>query len=156
MAKLSNDRLPTAFRLTRWFGSVVVPARRSMTLIGAAMLTGSRISYSPPVAPASSATMMVPHGVRLTGSHDERPVTIVVAFDAAGFDRSTRCTAGFEVSSSQTNKYFGLSSSGQSAIWSAADATELETSETCRPWATTIACRLSAPSYGPIADSVRG
>ncbi len=81
--------------------------------------------------------MIVPHGVRRTGSHDERPVTIVVAFDAAGFDRSTRCTAGFEVSSSQTNKYFGLSSSGQSAIWSAADATELETSETLRPWATT-------------------
>ena len=31
------------------------------------------------VAPASSATMMVPHGVRRTGSQEERPVTIVVA-----------------------------------------------------------------------------
>src|SRR4051794_16062133 len=124
--------------------------------MGAVILTGSRISYRPPVAPASSATMMVPHGVRLTGSHDERPVTIVVAFDAGGCDRSTRCTAGFDVSSSHTNKYFGFSSSGQSAIWSAADATELETSDTFRPCATAIASRLSAPSYGPIADSASG
>src|SRR5262245_47697352 len=104
MAKLSNDRLPTAFRLTRWLGSLVVPAARSVTLIGAVMLAGSRISYSPPVAPASSATMMVPHGVRLTGSHDDRPVMIVVALDSGGPNRSTRWTAGFVVSSSQTKR----------------------------------------------------
>src|SRR3954468_20937329 len=107
MAKLSNDRLPTAFRLTRWFGSVVVPARRSITLIGVVMLTGSRISYRPPVAPASSATMIVPHGVRRTGSHDERPVTIVVALLFAGLDKSTPCTAGIDVSSSHTNRNLG-------------------------------------------------
>jgi hypothetical protein len=37
-----------------------------------------------------------------------------------------------------------------------ADATELETSETSRPSATTIALVLSAPSYGPRALSSSG
>jgi hypothetical protein len=48
--------------------------------------------------------MIVPHGVRLTGSQDTRPVTMVVAFDPAGLDKSTRWTAGFVVSSSQTKR----------------------------------------------------
>ena len=65
-----------------------------------------------------------------------RPVTIVVALLLAGFERSTRCTAGVEVSSSHTNRNLGLSSSGHIAIWSAADATLLDTSDTCRPGAT--------------------
>src|SRR5216110_2879795 len=104
--------------------------------MGVLMLSGSRISYKPPVAPASSATTIVPHGVRRTGSQEARPVTIVVALLPAGFERSTRCTAGTEVSSSQTNRNVGLSSSGHSAIWSAADATLLDTSETRRPGAT--------------------
>ena len=71
---------------------------------------------------------------------------IVVALLAAGWDRSTRCTAGLVVSSSHTKRNFGLSSSGHIAIWSAAEATLLETSETCRPGATSMACVLSGPS----------
>src|SRR5689334_11604764 len=100
--------------------------------------------------------MSVPHGVRRTGSQELRPVTIVVAFELGGSDRSTRCTAGFDVSSSQTNRYFGLSASDQSAIWSAADAIEPDTSETVSPGATWIACRLSTPPYGPATLSFSG
>ena len=90
IAKLSNDNAPTAFRLTRWFMSLLAPVARFVTLIAVVMETGPRISYRPPSVPCYSATMIVPHGVRRTGSHDSRPVTMVVAFDAAGCDRSTR------------------------------------------------------------------
>src|SRR4029079_19835716 len=92
-----------------------------------------------------------PHGVRRTGSHDDRPVTIVVGLASAGLERSTRCTAGTLVSSSQTNRNRGLSSSGHIAIWSAAEATLLDTSEARRPGASWIAWRVAAPSYGPSA-----
>src|SRR3954454_15442829 len=95
--------------------------------------------------------MMEPHGVRRTGSHEDRPVTMVVAFEPGGWDRSTRWTAGVEVSSSQTNRWVGLSLFGQKAIWSVAEATELDTSDAFNPGATTIAWRLSGPSYGPSA-----
>src|SRR5262245_47380087 len=107
-----------------------------MTLMGELMWAGSISSYRPPVAPASSAAMIVPHGVRRTGSQEIKPVTTVVVLLPTGLDRSIRCTAGTEVSSSHTNKNFGLSSSGQSAIWSAADATVFDTSDTRRPGAT--------------------
>src|SRR4051812_42518353 len=100
--------------------------------------------------------MMVPHGVRRTGSHEDRPVTMVVALEPGGWDRSTRWTEGVEVSSSQTNRCVGFSSLGQNAIWSADDATELDTRDTSKPGATTMAWRLSGPSYGPSALAERG
>ena len=50
------------------------------------------------------------------GSHEITPVRIVVAFDAGLPDRLTRCTAGLELVSSQTNRSVGCESPGQSTI----------------------------------------
>jgi hypothetical protein len=62
--------------------------------------------------------MRLPHGVRRIGSQATIPVRIVVAFEAGGSDRLTRCTAGFELLSSHTKRYRGFLSFGQSTIWS--------------------------------------
>ena len=72
------------------------------------------------------------------------PVRIVVAFDAGGSDRSTRCTPGLVLASSQTNRWVGCVSFGQSTIWSVELCTADDTSDTCSPLATAIACVLSA------------
>src|ERR1700752_3793485 len=106
IAKLSNDRLPTARRLTTWIGSLVTPVTLSTTT-GPLICTGSINSYKPPAWPFSLATMIVPHGVRRTGSHELKPVMMVVALLAGGPERSTRWTAGFDVSSSHTNTWVG-------------------------------------------------
>ena len=65
--------------------------------------------------------MMVPHGVRRTGSQELRPVTIVVAFAFGGPGQIDALHGRRVVSSSHTNRWVGWSSSGQSAIWSAAE-----------------------------------
>src|SRR5262245_10857819 len=95
--------------------------------------------------------MMLPQGVRRTGSHVLSPVTIVVAFAFAGFERSIRCTAGFDDSSSQTYRNCGLSSLGQKAIWSAEKCVAVETTETCSDCAKVTASALFAPVKGPSA-----
>ena len=84
------------------------------------------------------------------------PVTIVVALDAAGSDRSTRCTAGLELLSSQTNKWVGCVSFGQSTIWSVEKCTADDTSDTWRPSATLMALVLSSAVYGPSALRLSG
>src|SRR5882672_7332173 len=90
MAWPSKASCPTALRLTTR-ASVVVPWLRFVIATGVAIDVGSKISYMPPVV-ASSPNRIVPHGVRRIGSQLDVPVTIVVAFDAAGRDRSTRWT----------------------------------------------------------------
>ena len=67
-----------------------MPVARLVTLIGALMCTGS-INL---VEAAGGAGFLGDDdrapGVRRTGSHDDRPVTMVVVLDAGGPERSTR------------------------------------------------------------------
>src|SRR6266851_633011 len=113
----SNEVRPTAGLTARFMAPTPpekVPAvRLKRTPV---VCSGSMISMSQPVLPFSSPTMMVPHGVRLEGSHEMVPVRIVSTVPSS---RRTRWTPGWAAPSSlQKMRWVGEELSGQSAIMS--------------------------------------
>src|SRR5215468_6977454 len=82
--------------------------------------------------PDSSPKMMVPHGVRLTGSHEVVPLTMVCTAPDA---MSMRCRPGAPVPCSlQPMMAVGESLLGQSAIMSVLGAVCVVTTWAVRPW----------------------